>query len=332
MVNLPPPQALQVASTPETAALARAEQTSMPVEELKQQLAQIQQLQKEVMVVGEDYGVIEGMGTKNEDGVMVGKDGKPVKPVLFNPGAEKLCMLFRIAPRYEPDMSYSADGKHLTVTTKCFLYGTAFGNLRGEGLGLCSSRESKYAWRRANRSCPRCSRETIFPSKRDGGWFCWATKGGCGAEFSGDDERIMSQRLDRVPNPDIEDTHNTVLKMSMKRAFVGATRTATAAGHLFTQDLGDSSPEDDNEDRGYGAAGDGDDRYENPRPYFERIEAAKDLVELEAVANDVHAAQLHPRDKQEVERAGTARQKKLRASSGASQRETMDRMREGQSR
>ena len=44
---------------------------------------------------------------------------------------------------------------------------------------------------------------------------------------------------EKVDNPDIADTYNTVLKMACKRALVHATINATAASDIFTQDLED---------------------------------------------------------------------------------------------
>jgi hypothetical protein len=43
----------------------------------------------------------------------------------------------------------------------------------------------------------------------------------------------------RVPNPDLADQYNTVLKMANKRALVAAVLNCTAASDVFTQDLED---------------------------------------------------------------------------------------------
>jgi hypothetical protein len=47
----------------------------------------------------------------------------------------------------------------------------------------------------------------------------------------------------RVPNPDLADQHNTVLKMAGKRALIAAVLNVTAASDLLTQDLEDEEKE-----------------------------------------------------------------------------------------
>ena len=112
-----------------------------------------------------------------------------------------------------------------------------------EGVGSCSSMESKYRWRKGGRVCPACRAGTIKRSTfGNKGWYCFAKIGGCGAKFEPEAEEITSQEGDeggRQENPDIADVYNTVLKMAKKRAFVDATLTATAASNIFTQDLED---------------------------------------------------------------------------------------------
>jgi hypothetical protein len=117
--------------------------------------------------------------------------------------------------------------------------------------GSCSSWEVKYRYRDAKRRCPDCHEETIFASKKDGGWFCWRTKGGCGNTFTEDDRRITDQSLGRVKNPEVADAANTILKMADKRAFVAATLLATGCSDIFTQDLSD-----DEDDSGAAAGND----------------------------------------------------------------------------
>jgi hypothetical protein len=70
-------------------------------------------------------------------------------------------------------------------------------------------------------------------------FYCWKKKGGCGATFPLDDDRIASQETGRVENENLPDTYNTVLKMACKRALVAAVLNGTAASDIFTQDLDD---------------------------------------------------------------------------------------------
>ena len=62
--------------------------------DIREQVQLIQDVMKEVMQEGQHYGVIPG--TERKD-----KDGKDIsKKTLLKPGAEKLCLTFRLAPSY----------------------------------------------------------------------------------------------------------------------------------------------------------------------------------------------------------------------------------------
>jgi len=54
--------------------------------------------------------------------------------------------------------------------------------------------------------------------------------------------RYCGKGADRIENPDIADTYNTVLKMAKKRSHTDAILTATAASDIFTQDLEPDDP------------------------------------------------------------------------------------------
>lgn len=214
-----------LATTQSDAALAKTGSAELTVQDLIAQVRKVQEVMQAVMKDGEHYGVIPG--TKS-------------KPTLLKPGAEKLCLLFRLDPEYEL-IERAKDGDHLTITARCVLYHAPTGERRGSGLGSCSSRESKYAYRKGERKCPRCSAEAIIRGKEEygGGWLCFGKKGGCGAKFKAGDQSIEGQPTDRVANPDLADTYNTVLKMATKRALIAAVLNVTAASDIFTQDLED---------------------------------------------------------------------------------------------
>lgn len=202
--------------------------SELDVTEVTAQVQKIQTIMKAVMKVNEHYGIIPG--TK--------------KPTLLKPGAEKLCLTFRLAPQYESTEHY--DGNHLTVKSHCTLTHIPTGLVMGSGEGCCSTKESKYAYRENQRVCPTCGKEAIIKGKKEygGGWLCFAKKGGCGAKFTENDETITSQPIGRVPNPDLPDQYNTILKMSNKRSLVAAVLNATAASDIFTQDLEEQLPPD----------------------------------------------------------------------------------------
>lgn len=208
-----------------SAAPAVAEERS--VEEVLAQMEKVQQLMRSALTKDEHYGVIPG--TK--------------KPSLLQPGAQKLCFMFRLIPSFRIEACDELANNHREYRIRCRLTHAATGQLVGEGVGSCSTMEAKYRWRSSERSCPVCGGEFIKRSKfeKDGdkGWYCYGKIGGCGENFVSTDPRIVEQETGRKENPDIADTYNTVLKMAKKRAFVDATLTATAASDIFTQDTED---------------------------------------------------------------------------------------------
>lgn len=196
--------------------------------DVRSQVNLIQSVMAEVMKKDEHYGVIPGTGSK---------------PSLLKAGAEKLCLVFRLAPDY--DIQEMREGQHVTITSKCFLTHIPSGQRYGAGMGSCSTRESKYAYRQGGVKCPSCGKEAIIKGKdfkNDGlptGWICFAKKGGCGTKFKDGDTAIESQPRGRMPNEDLADQYNTVLKMANKRSLVAAVLNTTAASDIFTQDIED---------------------------------------------------------------------------------------------
>jgi len=196
---------------------------AMTTADIVGQVRLVQDVMKSVMKVDEHYGVIPGC----------------VKPSLLKPGAEKLCLLFRLDPQFESTERW--DGNHLTVKSRCVLFHIPTSQRMGSGEGSCSSKEEKYAFRSAKRKCPKCGKETITKGKKEygGGWICFAKIGGCGAKFLDGDKEIEGQEVGKVPNDNLADTYNTILKIANKRSLVAATLVVTAASDIFTQDVED---------------------------------------------------------------------------------------------
>jgi len=245
------------------AVVARGEIT---VDELIEQAQKIQQVMQRAMRENVHYGKIPGVN----------------KPTLLKPGAEMLNVTLRLAPSYDSEKHFQ-DGGHLTVVSRCTLTHIPTGLVIAQGEGLCSTRESKYAYRTGGRSCPECGAEgTIKKSKykpRSGdydgadpndppGFYCYGKIGGCGTNFAFDDRRIVDQpEATKIDNPDLPDTWNTVLKMADKRALVAAVLNGTAASDVFTQDV---------EDAGTAAA----DKHEvNETPDSPGFDPGRDLAE-----------------------------------------------------
>lgn len=217
---------------PEPAA-PKAELMLTPVMNLavaKQRLEEFQQFVREYMKNGEDYGMIPGID----------------KPSLFQPGADKLAELYGLAPTFPDErmirtVDWTMDPPLYDYEVTCVLLSKRTGLIASEGKGSCSSYEAKYRWRECKRLCPQCSKEAIIKGKDDfgGGWVCWKKKGGCGAKFGDGDKSIEDQTVGRVPNEDMADIKNTILKMAQKRAKIAAVLSATRSSGVFTQDVED---------------------------------------------------------------------------------------------
>lgn len=204
----------------------------MSVQSIVDRKRKIVEVMSAVMKDGDHYGRIPGCGDK---------------PTLYKAGAEVLATVFNLAPTFVIART-DLPGGHREYQITCTLRHIASGAILGEGVGVCSTMESKYRWRRGERKCPECGKATIIKGKADygGGWVCFAKKGGCGAKWGDGAKEIESQESGRVENQDIADTYNTVLKIAKKRAQVDCTLTAVGASDLLTQDLEDlpaGSPE-----------------------------------------------------------------------------------------
>ena len=70
------------------------------------------------------------------------------KPSLLKPGAEVLCLTFRLSPIFES--REIMDGQHMTVFSKCTLTHIQSGRTFGSGEAICSTKEKKYARRKEN--------------------------------------------------------------------------------------------------------------------------------------------------------------------------------------
>lgn len=146
-------------------------------------------------------------------------DGKK-KPALSKEGALNLCSLFKVKPESDqPTETYANDG-HYTVRYRTNIISVLTGEIVATGDGMCSTRESKYAYRWVyDREIPvdvDKSKLVAAESKRKDG---------------------STYKRYKLPNPDLADQYNTVLKMSEKRSIVDGVLKLPLASELFTQDL-----------------------------------------------------------------------------------------------
>jgi len=208
------------------------EDSAMSISSLIGQVKLIHDVMEKIMVEEEHYGTIPG--TK--------------KPTLYKPGAEKLCLTFRLNPDYEI-IREVREKDFIAYTVKCHLTHIPTGQSIANGIGSCNSRESKYRYRFIEESTG-----VPIPKKY------WDAK------EKGDNKEM--KRLLQVPGFDIEnlraakingewviaksekiendnpwDLDNTLIKMGCKRSLVAAILNATAASDIFTQDVEDMEPE-----------------------------------------------------------------------------------------
>lgn len=200
----------------ETAGLVAAEAHRFSVVEIRQRVNLVQEVMRGIMKRDTHYGTIPGTP----------------KPTLYKPGAEVLCVTFRVAQEYKIEDLSTADTARFRVT--CIGIHQTTGIKLGEGVGECSSGEEKYKWRGAV----------------------------CAAEFEATPENM--RRLKFFRNGDkrtqvrteAADMSNTVLKMACKRAMIAMTLNVTAASDIFTQDIEDLPEELRHNDEPAAQAGD----------------------------------------------------------------------------
>ena len=207
---------------------------SVPLDQLRRQVNDIQHLMSDLMQDGEHYGVIPGTGDK---------------PSLLKPGAEKLCFAFRLEPRYEVTRREikrdDVPAGHREYEVLCTLYHIESGKRFGQGVGLCSTMESKYRYRKDDRatgvSVPQKywdnRQASILRSALDRADVDVPEDASIGTTKESGSWQVSIRT--KGENPDIADVYNTVLKMAKKRAHVDAVLTATAASDIFTQDVED---------------------------------------------------------------------------------------------
>lgn len=178
--------------------------TEYTPEQVNHQVQVIQHVMKKVMKEGEHYGKIPGCGDK---------------PTLLKPGAEKLCVTFRLAPDYE-EVSVTEEKDFISYRIKCKLIHQTTGKLIATGLGTCNSREKKYFTR------------MVYPNK--------ATEEERATAIRTETRRGRNGEYDVLIIPQNPwDVQNTLYKMAAKRAQTAATLSAVGASDIFTQDIED---------------------------------------------------------------------------------------------
>jgi hypothetical protein len=104
-----------------------ARESGLTVEQVVDQVQAIQELMSRLMKEGEHYGKIPGC----------------YKPTLLKPGAEKLCLMFNLAPEYKVQRR-EINKMDVEYIVECSLLNKITGKFVGGGVGSCSTLESKY--------------------------------------------------------------------------------------------------------------------------------------------------------------------------------------------
>ena len=156
------------------------------VDVVNSQMSKLKGLVRSSLKAGLDYGVIPGTGKK---------------PTLLQPGAEKIALMLGITLRHDVTTSQlPGDHREVTVVSHAILRRT--GEEVGDGIGLCSTMETKYRYRK-------------------------------------DWDHKVNGRPGVIENRDVADVYNTVLKMAEKRADIDCVKRVAGASEFFTQDLED---------------------------------------------------------------------------------------------
>lgn len=183
----------------ESAGLTAGDTHRFSAVEIRQRVNLVQEVMQNIMLRDTHFGTIPGTP----------------KPTLFKPGAEVLCVTFRIAQEYRiEDLSIAGVARYrVTCLGRHQMTGIAL----GEGVGECSSGEEKYKWRGA----------------------------ACKAELDATPENLRRKKyykngssVDQI-RTEPADLANTILKMACKRAMIAMTLNVTAASDIFTQDIED---------------------------------------------------------------------------------------------
>jgi hypothetical protein len=175
----------------------------MAVAEILSHVTRVQEVMRAVMKPDVHYGIIPGTD----------------KPTLLKPGAELLCMTFRIGATYAvEDLSTELVVRYRVTCTG--VHQTS-GTVMGTGMGEASSGEEKYKWVKA------------YPEEWE------ATPAHLRRKKYGWDKQKKQKYEVLQVRTDPANLANTILKMANKRAYLAMVLSVTAASDCFAQDLED---------------------------------------------------------------------------------------------
>jgi hypothetical protein len=177
--------------------------TPQTAEQVKAQVATIQEIMKSVMIKDVHYGIIPG--TK--------------KPTLYKAGSDMLLSAFNIA--VEPVIEDLSTYQEIRYRIQVRGIHMASNGLVGIGIGEASSNEERYKWKKTSdreyAATPEDRRRIKFAR-------VWNDHQRCMVE--GEIKQVRTEPVDQA---------NTILKMAKKRAQVDMTLTCLAASDVFDQ-------------------------------------------------------------------------------------------------
>jgi hypothetical protein len=197
---------------------------SLSADTIAARLREIDRLMKSAMKKDVDYGIIPGCK----------------KPSLYQPGAEKIALMFQLGMRVArvDDLSTGTPGQpDHEIRYRVFVDVVALGSetVIATGTGECSSNEEKYRWRRAltDRQGDSPEYEDTAPDMRRGKWEKEYDGWGANRKWTGKTIQVKQVRTDPTS------LVNTILQMAVKRGNVSGIRRATAASSVFTDGVED---------------------------------------------------------------------------------------------
>jgi hypothetical protein len=237
VTSAPPPAILNGAPAPATWAPAQPAALPMPIPvgQIVARMQAVKEIVKDVLEDGVHYGYAFGDGKTKDEG------DKKSRKCLLKPGFDVLCLTFQFQPDFQEMPGNVVRQDFVMISYKCLLTHIPTGRVIATGIGSCNSKEEKYRWKpgSGSRACPECGKATIFKAKDRAEFYCWAKKGGCGAKFPDNDQRITAQKTEREENDNAYNHLNTIQKMAQKRAGIAAIIPACGLSNEFTQDLED---------------------------------------------------------------------------------------------
>lgn len=193
---------------------------SMPIDAIVARKKKIHQVMNAVMKDGEHYGKIPGCGDK---------------PTLFKAGAEVLATTFGLAPTFKIEQR-DLENDHREYAIVCTLTHIATGAVLGEGVGMCSTMEKKYRYRRDGKENPNIadSFNTVLKmAKKRAQVDCTLTAVGASDLLTQDLEDIRDAEFHETKTERSADVRDTARDAELAAAAREAAHAKTAADPNF---------------------------------------------------------------------------------------------------